>query len=218
VEGLEGPAHSIAAIDHIFVCTERGAPAADRLVEFGLTEGPPNRHPGQGTANRRFFFDNFMLEFLWVEDPAEAQSEQTRRMRLWERWSAAPGAASPFGIILCPVDGGCPFASWRYAPASMPGLVLDVAADAGLDEPMWCYMSQARSGRKVEHPAGIRALSGVRLGGPPARAGSVTTAMARRGAIELVNRREHLLELEFDGRERGVRTDFRPALPLVFLS
>ncbi len=48
-------------LDHILIFTDIGAPAADRLIELGLTEGAPNMHPGQGTANRRFFFHNAML-------------------------------------------------------------------------------------------------------------------------------------------------------------
>ncbi|AFY78420.1 MAG: hypothetical protein IGR93_19055 [Hydrococcus sp. C42_A2020_068] len=55
-------------LDHLFICTAIGAPEADRLLSFGLTEGTPNIHPGQGTANRRFFFHNVMLELLWVLD------------------------------------------------------------------------------------------------------------------------------------------------------
>ena len=61
-------------IDHLFVLTEVGGPSAEALVRFGLTEGPPNRHEGQGTANRRFFFNNAMLELLWVESEDEARS------------------------------------------------------------------------------------------------------------------------------------------------
>jgi len=45
-------------VDHLFVCANLGAPEADSLIAFGLTEGAPNVHPGQGTANRRFFFHN----------------------------------------------------------------------------------------------------------------------------------------------------------------
>ena len=59
-------------IDHIFVLTDTDAPSAGALLRLGLTEGPPNRHAGQGTANRRFFFDNAMLELLWVENVDEA--------------------------------------------------------------------------------------------------------------------------------------------------
>jgi hypothetical protein len=82
-------------IDHIFICTNVGAPAAREFQAFGLVERAPNRHPGQGTANRRFFFCDAMLEL----DPVEAQSEQTRATRLWERWPTTGRNASSFGII-----------------------------------------------------------------------------------------------------------------------
>lgn len=53
-------------LNHLFVCTAAGAPEAEALKAFGLTEGTPNTHPGQGTSNRRFFFRNAMLKLLWV--------------------------------------------------------------------------------------------------------------------------------------------------------
>jgi hypothetical protein len=65
-------------LDHLFIWTDIGAYEAERLVSFGLVEGTPNMHPGQGTTNRRFFFHNAMLELLWVHDPAEARSELIR--------------------------------------------------------------------------------------------------------------------------------------------
>src|SRR4029453_14247762 len=131
------------AFDHAFICTGAGAPAARKLIEFGLREGTPNRHPGQGTANRRFFFRNAMLELLWVEDAEEARSEQTRDTRLWERGSAAGGEASPFGIIFRPGNRSqsrIPFPSWEYRPESMPGFAIHIASGAQLAEPMWFYM------------------------------------------------------------------------------
>jgi hypothetical protein len=73
-------------LDHLFVCTDAGAACAERLIQLGFTEGPPNQHPGQGTANRRFFFANAMIELIWVSDTTEAQSPSTRRTLLWERW------------------------------------------------------------------------------------------------------------------------------------
>jgi len=73
-------------LDHVFICVSEGAPESDLLVEFGLSEGARNVHPGQGTSNRRFFFHNAMLELLWVANPDEARSGLTRPTRLWERW------------------------------------------------------------------------------------------------------------------------------------
>jgi hypothetical protein len=91
-------------LDHLFVLTAPGAPEAEELVRFGLREGPPNQHPGQGTSNRRFSFANAMIELIWVSDEKEAQSARSRPTLLWERWSGREGNASPFGFCLRP-DG-----------------------------------------------------------------------------------------------------------------
>lgn len=99
-------------LDHLFVCTTPGAPEAEELARFGLREGPPNQHPGQGTANRRFAFANAMIELIWVSNAAEAQGNDTKRTLLWERWSGRGSGASPFGFCLRPVDvqdTGSPF-------------------------------------------------------------------------------------------------------------
>src|ERR1700733_6480839 len=215
-----------ALLDHVFICTAVGAPAADQLRDFGLQEGSPNRHPGQGTACRRFFFQNAMLELLWVEDAAEAQSDQTRRTRLWDRWCARDQGASPFGIVLRPASQQqtqIPFPSWEDRPPSMPDLVLHIATGTELEEPMWCYIEvgrrpdEARPERRqpLEHPAGFRQITSVRIAGPVLDDAALTPAMARTGIIALQSGKEHLLELEFDGRPNANRTDFRPALPLV---
>jgi hypothetical protein len=71
-----------AELDHVFVCTALDAPEADLLVAFGLAEGTPNTHPGQGTANRRFYFRNAMLELVWVRDEREARSPLVAPTRL----------------------------------------------------------------------------------------------------------------------------------------
>lgn len=163
-----------SVVDHVFICTAVGAPGAERLRQFGLVEGSPNRHPGQGTACRHFFFRNAMLELLWVHDELEARSDQTRSTMLWERWSEAGRITSPFGIILRPPpesQEACPFPSWQYRPASMPDLTLHIAEGIGPNEPMWCYMETGRAPKDaplerrqpLEHPSGLRKITGVRL-------------------------------------------------------
>ena len=57
-------------IDHIFCFTDAPQAAAEELLAFGLTEGSNRVHPGQGTANRKFYFENFFLEILWLQDEA----------------------------------------------------------------------------------------------------------------------------------------------------
>lgn len=43
-------------LDHVFMLVEPEAQVADMLLTHGLRESPGNTHPGQGTANRRFYF------------------------------------------------------------------------------------------------------------------------------------------------------------------
>jgi hypothetical protein len=132
-------------LDHVFVCTAVGAPEAENLVQFGLHEGPPNQHPGQGTACRRFAFLNAMIELVWVSDKREAQSHNTRRTLLWERWSGRQDiAASPFGICLRPVDpedtGPPPFPAWEYRPLYLSDPLVMHIGEGGIAEPMWIYL------------------------------------------------------------------------------
>ena len=53
-------------LHHVFVTTAPGAPEAEALIELGMVEGSSNTHPGQGTANRRFFFEDMGLELLFL--------------------------------------------------------------------------------------------------------------------------------------------------------
>jgi hypothetical protein len=87
-------------LDHVFILVESGAQIVDRLLELGFQEGPSNTHPGQGTANRRVYFANGMVEFLWVRDANEANTGPGQDLRLPER-SQNP-EASPFGAIFVP--------------------------------------------------------------------------------------------------------------------
>lgn len=108
---------------HFYVFTSPGAPAVDKLASFGLVEGPPNVHPGQGTANRRIFFANGMVEFIWIQNSSEAQSEATRRTRLFERSESVRSGFSPYGICVTADDLANvkdQFRGWSYRPGYLP--------------------------------------------------------------------------------------------------
>ena len=133
-------------VDHVFICSEVGAPKADQLVALGLAEGTSNLHPGQGTACRRFFFHNAMLELVWVNDEQEARSPPITPARLWERWRYRFTGYSPFGVCLRPRSAqhalagpaaALPFATWEYRPPYLPPeLHFDVAAGTAASEPL----------------------------------------------------------------------------------
>jgi hypothetical protein len=215
--------------DHLFVWVDADGPEAERLVAFGLTEGAPNTHPGQGTACRRFFFRNAYLELVWVSDPAEAQGEPVRPTGIGPRWAGRRTGASPFGLGLRPVEPGArdvAFPAWEYRPAYLPApLAIQIARDVPLTEPFWFHLGFARrpddparpTRQPLEHPAGFSEVTGVRIAGPglgrPSEAGQ---AVARSVALALSDASEHLAEVTFDGGAQDRVEDFRPVLPLRF--
>jgi hypothetical protein len=130
-------------IDHLFICVKPGGSEAKEIAEFGLIEGSANRHPGQGTANRRFFFHNAFIELLWLEDTEEAKSRITQPTYLFERLTFAGQEASPFGICFRPTpveDKKAPFPSWSYKPAYLPPGQAIAIGEASLSEPMWFFL------------------------------------------------------------------------------
>jgi hypothetical protein len=142
-------------LDHAFIACRPGAPEAAASLRHGFVEGAPNTHAGQGTANRRFFFDNFMLERLWVADEAEVRSEQMRRTRLWERCSSPETADSPFGILFRSdgKDSPPPFPTWRYFPSYLPaGLAIEFAEGTSLLEPELIYLPFVRANKATTAP------------------------------------------------------------------
>jgi Glyoxalase-like domain len=210
-------------LDHLFVCTAPGAPEAEKFVQFGLHEGPPNQHPGQGTANRRFAFANAMIELFWVSDASEAQSQSASRTLLWERWSGRAHNASPFGICLRPVDPqdtGLPFPAWEYRPAYLPDPLVMHIGDVGIEEPMWVYLSFMRRAQReqwfIEHPIGIREITGLTLTTPVPLRSNVSQKIIESGILATRTGATSVLEIEFDCNRRKEQMDFRPHLPFVF--
>jgi Glyoxalase-like domain len=214
-------------LDHVLVWVSPGAPEAERLVAFGLTEGTRNVHAGQGTANRRFFFENAMLELIWVHDATEAQTPPGARLGIVERWRHRETGASPFGLCLRrrAEAATSPFETWPYRPAYLPaGLAIDMAATSLVTrEPLIFLAPFRRPGavpavrQPLAHAAGVRKVSAVRIGVPGAEPLSATLrAVETTGVATFPRGGEPRLELGFDGERQGGSVDFRPHLPLVF--
>jgi hypothetical protein len=52
-------------LDHIFLMVRPGALEASGLARAGLCESFRRDHPGQGSSNLCYCFDNAHLELLW---------------------------------------------------------------------------------------------------------------------------------------------------------
>jgi len=206
-------------LDHIFICVTPGAPEASRLIDLGFIEGTPSRHPGQGTANRRFFFRNSMLELIWVDDEREARSPQTARTNLYGRWNRRGDGACPFGLCSRPSPGAAtdaPFEGWEYRPKYLPPpLAIDIADDGGgVMEPMLFHLGFGK--RPDASIATPRNLDAVRLTMPNAAGASAQLAsFCDALGVSLVPGPAFKLELTFDAEAAGVSADLEPELPLV---
>jgi hypothetical protein len=213
------------ALDHVFVCCAEGAPEAARLEGLGLAEGSSNTHPGQGTASRRFFFENAYLELFWVTDAREAQSAPAARTRLWSRWSVRGTEASPFAVILRPGDdeeAPPPFASWAYHPSYLPpSLAIHVAEGTPLREPALFYLGFARGAAQMQpqpraHGLGVRRITAVEIGMPGGAPRSAAAQFVQdAGLVQLVEADRHRMTVTFDDGRAGKSADLHPELPLV---
>jgi hypothetical protein len=210
-------------LDHLFVCADPGAPEATELIKFGLCEGPPNRHPGQGTANRRFPLANAMIELIWVYNPQEAQSGVSRRTLLWERWSSRESGTSPFGICLRPADSQNPvppFPAWEYRPGYLADGQTMHIGHAGIEEPMWVYLGFVRRAFREqqfqEHPNGVREITGLALTTLVPLTSSASQKAIKSGVLSAQTGLKPLLEIQFDGERHGKFADFRPQMPIIF--
>ncbi len=209
-------------LHHIFICTSAGAPEAQALLDAGLVEGSPNIHPGQGTANRRFFFKSGFLELLWVHDEREAQSALTAPTKLWDRWAGRGRTANPFGICLSSsqgVDSVLPFPAWAYRPGYLSEQRYFLFADKlPLSEPevfvlSWPQVQSSPDTEPTNHPLGLCEMRSVSVGLPdPASISDSLRAIRDAGFVAVHRSAAPELVIEFTSQQE-VQLDV-PALGL----
>jgi hypothetical protein len=213
------------SLDHVFICTAINAPEAEALVAFGLIEGSSNVHPGQGTANRRFFFEGGFIELLWVANPLEAQSELTAPTRLWDRWiGSVSNQVSPFGIgfsSTSEVAAPPPFESWAYHPRYLPAdKSILFAKDTPLSEPELFYLSwpnpQTSSAMQPkQHKVPLQRMLSVSVGMPSLGHLSAASQQAvSAGLLKFHTSATNELVIDFQASE-AVTLDLRATLGLV---
>ena len=212
------------AFDHVFICCEQGGPEAKLLLDIGLVEGTSNTHPGQGTANRRFFFHGGFIELLWVHNAVEAESSLTAPTRLWPRWNGRSAGACPFGVAFAPTGidvPSAPFCAWPYRPAYLPASKeIFFAKGTSLNEPELFYLAwpnpqDSFTSQPRDHPNGMLRLHSASVGLPTGTSLSAPSLAVQ--AASLLNFHpadRYELLLSFSGKE-DAHIDLRPSLPLV---
>lgn len=209
-----------ATLDHVFILVEPGAKVADRLIEHGFYEGPRNTHPGQGTANRRFYFANGMVEFIWVHDADEARNGPGRNLHFAER--AKDPSASPFGIIFVPhkdsASPDMPFLGWHYQPDYFPpprGFHVGINAK-NLLEPLCFYFPFQEPGVPKPQPnRNPQMIDEVIISTPSTDTEGLLTLASQTNRLSIQAGQQHLMEISLGHHSSGRTEDYRPAIPLI---
>lgn len=203
--------------DHAFVFVGAGAPDADLLAAAGLVEGPPNIHPGQGTQNRRFFFQNGMIELLWVHSEEEAGSASIARARLLERFRYKLTGACPFGIGLSSAKGemkNLPFNTWPYRPPYLPdGVKIAVADVSQSPDKLFAFVVPGAGSRpEWDEDVSIRKIQ-VRY--PAWNFSDFGDQLGSDGLVSLSHGPEPIMQVSLNTGLKARRVDLRPRTPLV---
>lgn len=210
-------------IDHIVICIEAPELMAQILKDFGLTEGEPNSHIGQGTANKRFFFDDFFIELLYINDEDALKSAATAPTQLYERFTNETGDASPFGVIFRP--GNNKFspqnhASTAYNPRYLPPSLTMTIFEVPTTDPLYLYYDFLTPASRANyittrHEIGFKAATSIKIFQPDI-ASKLQQDIQANDIITFENNDTHLLEITFDDGLSQDTHDFRPELPLIF--
>ena len=210
-------------LDHVFIIVEPEAMVADLLIEKGFREGTRNKHPGQGSSNRRFYFANGMLEFLWIHDAEEAVNGPGRDLRLQDRATAAN--ASPFGVILRSKNSSSsehsemPFNGWTYQPLYFdPPNAFHIGANSqNISEPLCIYFpfSMLKSSTSKSEKNTSFTISNVSIYTPSEDTKEILNAVNQAERLAIKNGKEHLMEITLNNHEMGCIEDFRPEIPLI---
>lgn len=221
-------------LDHIFIFTQENERLADSLQAFGLSEGTPNAHPGQGTACRRFFFQNAYLELVWVENQEEARNTAFAKAKLFERSQYYFTDYCPFGLCFRAENlSDKPFTllfddAWRYYSSFLPqGQFANIASNENFTaEPLLFEVPffgiapnnyPLEKQQILEHERGFKEVTAVSLT-LPITINNVSTAMKKVLLESVVNVSEgvkYCVTLEFDGAKTGATQAFYPLGPLT---
>lgn len=206
-------------LDHFFILTDKAARCAGQLRALGLVEGSSNTHPGQGTANHRFFCQNAMLELLYISNEEEANNGPGRKLRLTER--SGSDTASPFGLVFRQGGGTQkePFPGWRYHPDYFSGVRYFHIGESRdrLVEPLCIYLPFEFQSTENEPPQARRfaRISQLIISVPVERPSTVLKAAAECEMISIRLNEPHKMEVVFNQAKEGQVQDLRPEMPLI---
>ena len=195
----------------------------DRLAGAGFLTGTPSDHPGQGTANRRVFFANAYLEFLFPTDPDALASHLVAPTGIGPRFRGG----CPLGAALRGVAGQSPsFPTWQYRPPYLPkGASILMATSSGVaQEPLIAVVPFGQRpdrwspdrAQPLDHPAGVRLIRSVRWAGPwPVPPSPALEALAAVPDVTVATEGEYHVHVVLYPGPGNQFLDLRPDVPML---
>ncbi len=204
-------------IDHIFIFTNDSKKAGDELVNFGLKEGSSRVHAGQGTTNRKFYFDNFFLEILWVHNETEITSEQTKQMGLWQRADFKNNGFSPFGLCISNTENTETLfeKAFKYQPDYFPqGMLIDIIKNEEQSDLPWTFRLPFKGQKKhnnepTNHPNNVFALTKAVFEYQSVAENTFLDNLKDQDSIQLTKSSRNWLNLIFDNGKQEKRREFK---------
>jgi hypothetical protein len=203
-------------IDHIFIFTDDNGKIADKLVEFGLVEGSNRVHVGQGTTNRKFYFDNFFLEILWVHNEQEIKSDLVKPIGLWQRADYKRNQFSPYGLCIVKSDdnNGLFENSFEYQPDYFPnGMTIEILRNENQPQLPWTFRLPFKGQKKNEkepknHKNGIQRLTKVNFNYKNSQTDKYLNFFSEESNIDFTVSEDYGMTLTFDNNKQGHREYF----------
>ncbi len=203
------------SLHHFFLLTDRPAQLAAQLASLGLTEGSSNSHPGQGTANRRFFLPGSAFEILYIRDAEEARTGPAKGLRFNERVSGVPN--NPFGLIV--ESESEPFAGWKYYPEYFNNQWFFHVGENSelLDEPLCIVMPQLPS--RPDIPASQQnenwTLTQLILSFPGSEMSKTLQTVSHCPGLTLLQGKPLHMQVEFNHNKMKQSKNLMPEFPLT---
>lgn len=202
-------------VHHIFIFSNSKGEETDELVNSGLSEGSFRVHKGQGTQNRKFYFQNFYLEILWVIDNNEFRSPLTSSAKLCDRADYQKNGYSPFGLCLVnSSENDILFQnSFKYSPEFLPeGVSFDVITNENTPYLPWTFrppfMGRGAADEPFDHKIGIQKLTKIIFFCPHLQSNTYLNYFKNVSNISFINSDHYHLLLEFDNKRKGSQQTF----------
>lgn len=206
-------------LDHIFIITKPDAPVASQLLALGLNEGNSNVHPGQGTSNRRLFFDNFTIELLFISDAHEAANGAGKQLGLLQR--SEDEAACPFGLVTRVLDTASnpDFPAWQYFPDYFPKPMCFFVGENStlMTEPLCICMPPSlpkTNGVAEQYANPGWQFTALTIRSPVSTPSQTLKEFAAIKNVNLELGKPHLMTVQFNDGAAGQSTNLMPELPL----